>query len=112
MLTTETEKHKMTMYQKQDELDTSVMDKFIEKYTERIKCCVDTCFGVPNEGLKLFRYEELLEKAEKYDRMQPNISEILNSMNRLLEATKSTLKNHELEEARKEAIGIMHRLGR
>jgi len=98
----------------QVELDISVMDKFIEKHTERIRCCVDTCFGVPNEKLKFSRYEELLEKAKKYDAMQPNISAMFRSMDRLLKITKLTVKGYdeELDNARKEAIKILHKLGR
>ena len=72
-----------------DKYNCESLDTAIRNEMTRILACTQTCFGIPSDVLKLNQYGELLEKAEKYDKLISNMDTLFEIIEKFIEVYKN-----------------------
>lgn len=80
-------------------LDKSVIDQL-----NRISLCINACFGVSNEDLKLYKYEEAVEKAKTHNWLMPSADVLYSILKKLLETYDLDILNSKLSEQEQKAL--------
>ncbi len=90
--------------------DMCLLDSSITKQMERIKFCVNACIGIPNETLAFSKYNELLEKEERYDLLLDNVDALFETIDKLLKVTGHYPTTYEIVKVRDEAMKVLSEL--